>query len=388
VTRRVIDVAGAAVTIAPDDQPPLGRRFWSVAHGRALDEMTQEPPAVAMRLTSPIRRAQPRAGAGGVFGLVGIPANVFPALAMQSYVVDAELSVPGYVRHPLRAVVPQEPTFPAAFVPANFGDVGLHADPIVIRGSVVVRTGSTTQPAVGADVFVTEVWPRIPNPAGLPAGEQPNLIALRVPLSVARDTATGRVRRRNMTATGTIKALLGEVDRGQMDLSLPDRVGLNALGGDVLVIDGADPDRSEYVTVASITGGATAVEPAIATLTLPLLRLHRRDAQVELVTPQAAGTNHPLTRDAIAGDVTLFITSLGGMATATVVEITGGGTPAEFRLMRRIRTKTNNLGYYTLPPISRVAQVTVTADDGTHNGQSTVTPSYSQREYVLDLVIT
>jgi hypothetical protein len=320
--------------------------------------------------------------------LVGIPTNVFPALAAQSYVVEAELTVPGYVRHPLSAVVPQEPAFPAAFVPADFGDVQLHAEPVVVRGSVVVRIGSTTQPAAGADVFLTDVWPRIPNPAGLPASEQPNLIALRTPLSVARDTATGRVRRRNMTATGNIKPLLSEVDRGQLDLALPDRVGLNALGGDVLVIDAADPDRAEYVTVATLAGGATAAEPAIATLTLPLVRLHRRDADVELVTPQAAGANHPLTRDAIPGDVTLFLTSLGGMATATVVEITGGGAPAEFRLMRRIRTQTNNLGYYALPPISRVAQVIVAASDGTHAGQSTVTPSYSQREYVLDLVIT
>ncbi len=101
----------------------------------------------------------------------------------------------------------------------------------------------------------------------------------------------------------------------------------------------------------------------------------------------APAPSNPFARDAIAGDTTVFLNGLAGLpvGVTAVVEVGGGGVAQlEHHLLERYETTCDADGFFRLPPISRVAQLEIRADDGAHPPVSQiVAPDYQDREYAV-----
>jgi hypothetical protein len=89
--------------MSPEDQPPLGRRLWALVRARVIDELTRRPPSSSVRLDSDARSTTARVSSDGLVGLVGVPREVFPALALKNYIVSLSIRSAGYI--PLQAAV-------------------------------------------------------------------------------------------------------------------------------------------------------------------------------------------------------------------------------------------------------------------------------------------
>jgi hypothetical protein len=388
MSTRVVEVGRLRHTVAMEDPVPFGRSFWAVVRGRAIDELTGAAPRVPVRITTRAPGLTPRSAEGGLVGLLGYPAEVFPALAAQGYTVEFTLHADGYLALSGAAALPQDPQFPARFTPADLGDLPLHREPVILAGRVLRRVAGARTPVAGATVEVTAIWPVLPPADGSVAPLSPNLVSLRPPLHFARAAGAGptagRLRRREMTpVAGEDKELLDEAAAGATRLRVSDRVGLAA--GSILLLD-TDPSIEELVVIDTLDTRAAAALPTEVRLTHPLAYRHRRGARVRRVTPQAPSTFRQFARDAIAGDRCVFLDSLAALTAAQVVEVAGGAEPAEFHWMGRFVATSDAEGRFRFPPLCRVAQLTLQARAGADTTDPIeFAPDYTRRENRLDI---
>lgn len=457
MTRRIVEVDGSTYVFSPDDKMSLGERIWALVRGRAVDELTNRPPANEISLESDITLTSPRVVGDGIVGLVGIPRHVFPTLAMQNYSVHLTLQAEGYIPYRADIIIPNDqrlismpissptnvitlnnvsrlsegetllvgtpgvnmeivkitllgpganqvtfkpelsllhainepvvPVVPNDFAPADIGDLFIHREPVVILGRTVLATGNTTTPISGATVAITGVWRTFPPVNVIVPADPPNIVSLLPSLYFARTAATGRLRRREMTpVVGEDKRLIEETYEGSNRLRLSDRV--NLFPAQIILIDSVNPELMEYMTINTISGASSADQPATITLTYPVAHSHRRDAVVRRVIPQPPGLDNQFAQDAIVGDTCVFLNSMNDLIATNVVEIFGGGPLAEYHALSRFSVSSNAEGYFRLPPLSRVAQLEIQADDsGAHPTINQIfSPNYTQRENRIDFV--
>jgi hypothetical protein len=462
VARRVVAAGGLLYNFSTDGEIPAEGRTRALLRARVIDELTGAPPLETVTLESDMDFSFPRMVEGGIAGLVGMPREIFPPLAMKNYLTRLIVRAQGYISHQRDVTIlqdqrtiaaptpvppprydmitvndltglrvgqtllvgPLDPTLTAVriaaldfgtkqitikpelshayavgdpvvvvvpddFIPADAGDFLLHRRPVVIRGRTVSVNGTTATPLPGTRVFPTGFWEMLPPAEMSVASQPPNFVALQPSLYLNRSTATASLRRREMLATlGNDKHLLEFISPGSARIKLSDRINLFA--NDVIAVDADDPDRHEFLTVASINGASTPDQPAEIILTLPLANAHRQSAVVRKVTPQAPGADNAFDREAISGDVCVFLTGLTDLDPANVVEIIDGANPDEYHSVSRFVATSDANGYFRLPPLSRVAQLEIQAD---HAGPParTITqifsPNYSQRENRLELML-
>lgn len=396
MTRRVVNVGSEAVLFSSDGQPPLADRTWALVRARVIDELTGEPPLTRMTVETDRTEIRTRVAAGGLVGLVGTPSRAFPALGAQDYRIALNISAEGYVARRESVKVSKNAGFPAVFAATDAGDLALHREPTVISGRTVLASGGTTTPVAAATVQLTGVWRALPPANVVVPADSPLLVSLEPPTYFARDAAPARLRRRNVTpVAGQDKQLLAFAPKGSAALKLSDRVGLAA--GDIAAVGEGDPERTEYLVVASVEGATTADQPATIMLAYPTAREHAAGTVARKVTPQTPGADCAFGRECIAGDTVVFLNSLAGLNTASVVEIHGGSDPstalplpAEYHLISRFTATSNAQGYFRLPPLSRVAQVEMQADDGGAHADIKVTlvPLYGGGEHHIDFVFS
>ena len=386
VAREVFDLGeGQLVNISPDDAPLLGNRWWAVTTMRVVDEMTGAPPRVPLTVTVTPPRAgfTPRAADDGLVGLVAIPQHVFPALNAQAYDVSYTVAARRYVEQQVTADFLQDVTFPNTFTPVPLADLGLHRAPVTVSGRTVLLNGGPPTPIAGATIRVTGIW-RTPPPAtaAVPA-DPPNVVSLHPPLYRPRSAAAGQLQVLTLTPVANEdKRLVEAAAAGVTTLRLSDRVNLAV--GNVLAVEADDVDRLEYMEIQAINGGSTPDQAATVTLLHPLAFGHPREVVVRRMTAGVPGVARAITVDAIDGDSCLFLNNLNGMATANQVRIFGGGPP-EIHRVRLFRATSNAGGYYRLPPLSRVAQLEITATSAPRQATVIFAPDYSQDGNVLNL---
>ena len=391
MTRRVETVNSNAYVFSPDDQPPLGQRFWAIVRARVIDELTGQPPLSAITIESDALHLVPRVASDGLVGLVGIPQQVFPALASQNYPpLMLKVKAPGYVTRktlfPILQNILQDPNFPGNFTPPPPAELSLHRKPTVIAGRVVRSSGNTTTPLSGAVISITGVW-RKPPPANMTiASDPPDLVSLHPPLYSDRDTIAGQLTLGNLPAIlGDDKLLLDDVSEGTNPVRLSNQQNLSP--GDILLIDSDKPDIAEYIAIKTITGAGTVTQPATITLDYPLLHSHRRNALVQKVNPQPLGPQKQFTQEALAGDTCVFLNNVTGLTTGNQVRIAGGPNPAEYHQVSHFSTISDAEGYYRLPPLSRVAQLEIRAEHGALEPvQMEFRPDYTLHENRLDFI--
>jgi len=373
-------------TVSPEPELPDGMKTWAVLLAQVRDEITGRPPLGGAAMQTLLLGLSPRASSGGLLGLAAIPARVFPALKTQSYTVPVTIQADGYIPLFRSVNILAIPTFPTTFSPTDLGLLDLHRLPTVIAGRVVLNTGTEFQGVAGATVTLTGVW-QTPPPANLVVPpDPPDLISLTPGLYFDRPQAGTQIQGLALLgAHGPDKQLLQEADAGQTNLRLSDRSLINI--GDILAIDAVDPERTEYITIHSIVGASAPDQPATITLDAPLRSVHRQGAVVHKVQFNNVGAATPPTRDAITGDVCLFVNGVGNLGGAGLVAIsTGGGVP-EYHATRYFNAVSDAQGFFRWPPLSRVAQCALRAHDGVHADlDQTLSPDYPEEVSRIDFV--
>ncbi len=372
--------------VSPDDLPPLGTRLCLLAGVRLLDELTGQPPAASISVTTGVTYADARVAEGGLVGLVGIPRRAFPALASNSYVASFTVDADGYMPRTVAVSVPMDPTFPATFTPPAISDLPLHRLPTVFRGRVVQKTGGKSVPLVGASVAVTGIWQMPPPATATVPPAPPNTVSLKPALYFDRAASTGQFQTIVFTpVSGQDKTLLDAVMKGANAFRLSDAENLNV--GDVVLIDPDDPDLAEYLPIVSIAGGSSSDQPAQVTFAYAPFQAHARGTLVRKVIPGAVGPIKIFARDAWLGDACLFLNNVTGLVPVQAVQISGGAAATEYHVALTFVAQTDGNGYYRLPPLSRVAQLEVNASQLTLMLDQIVQPDYSLSENVLDFPI-
>jgi hypothetical protein len=386
MNRRVIEAGRIKYTISPDDDPPLAQRWWAVARAQLLDEITAEPPRGEVFIGAELPGLIPRVAEDGLVGVAGIPRQLFPNLAAQAYSFRLAVWAEGFIRRRETVTMAARPSFPADFAPTDLGTLLLHREPITIRGRVALANDLITTPVGSAVVSLTGIWRHFPLANTAVPAAPPHIVSLQPPLSFPRPPAAGVLRRRELIpVVGQDKHLLEEVAPGGNRLMLSNRINLGP--GDVLLIAENNPDRREYLTVAAVAGAGAADQPATVTATHGVAYAHHLHAAILRVVPQPPGADNLLDGEAIAGDTVVFLDGMTNLSAATVVEVSGGGQPEEYHIMRRFVAITDNDGFFRLPPLSRLALVEIEAVDGVHTAVSRiVSPDYALRENHVDLI--
>jgi len=373
-------------TVSPEPELPDGMKTWAVLLARVVDEITGNPPLGGAGIQTPFSGLSSRVSSGGLLGFAAIPARVFPALRTQSYTVPVTIQADGYIPLFRSVNIAAIPTFPTTFTPTDLGILDLHRLPTVIAGRVVLNTGTEFQTIAGATVTLTGVWQTAP-PANLVVPpDPPDLVSLTPGLYFDRPQAGTQIQGLGpLGGPGPDKQLLQEADAGQTSLRLSDRSLI--MNGDILAIDAVDPERTEYITIHSIAGASTPDQPAGITLDAPLRSIHRQGAVVHKVQFQNVGVAIQPTRDAITGDVCLFVNGVGNLGGASFVAISTGGGAPEYHATGYFSAVSDAQGFFRWPPLSRVAQCVLRAHDGVHADlDQTLSPDYPEEVSRIDFV--
>lgn len=396
-TRVPVVVDGIRYLAALDDASPGGMLTRAIVRGRLVDELTGQPVSGPITVqpaggafTTPRARAavNPRSADGGLVGLVGVPVQALPLLGSTSYDVGVTARAPGYMTSTATRLVGPIALYPSVFHAADVGDIMMHRTPVILQGRANARTATTFNPLANALVTLTGLWRTPPTLIASPPASSPDLVAIDPPLYAARQSG-GTANAVALTPDLLHeKRVMQDVPAGSTTVVLSDRVAL--VGTNLLGIDETDPSLAEWVVVQSVAGATSPTLPAVATLAYPLARTHRAGARAHPTTIGAPTGSQTLSLSAQGGDVTLLLAGMAGMVPAAV-EIDDGVGANEYHRLSRYEATTDADGQWRLPPLSRVAQITLDGTDTMTSftvPQRTVTLEYPRNEQRLDLVFT
>jgi hypothetical protein len=388
MARTVVTVDNLAYSFSPDDLVPVAGRRWAVVRLHLTDELTGTAPRGAVTLSARQAGLYSRLVQDGLAALTGVPRNIFPALATQSYTVDLSVQAEGYVPVEAQVQVPQDNHFPASFTPPPLLTLSLHRQPVVISGRTVRLSAGTTQPVAGVTVTVTGIWRTVPPANQSVNAAPPNLVLLQPPLYSGQAAPIGQLQGQDLLpVTGDDKQLLDAVPAGANPIRLSNRQNLAV--GDLLLIDAGNSDLAEYLAIAAITGASTPDQPARVTLTYPVAYPHRQNALIKKLNLQAPGVDEALADAVIAGDSCVFLNSVSGLAGFSQVRLGGGPNPAAYHRLSLFTATSDSEGYYRLPPLSRVAQLALGAEKAPLTSvQTEFRPDYTVRENRLDFIFS
>jgi hypothetical protein len=379
------DTAGASSYVfCPDDPPLAADRLRAVVRWAAVDEITHSGPDVDYTIRTQSLGLQPRISRDGLMGLVGNPARLYPGLDAATVDIAYSVAAPNYLTRSLQVTLGPIPAFPAQFAPVDAGTLWMHRRPFVLRGRVVQLGGLNPTPLAGVPVEIAGVWWTFPPANVIPSSviEAPDMVSLHPGLYADRVQGIAGLRRRDLVpVAGQDKTLVLPATVGGVTVRVSDRVGVAV--GTVLAFEPAQPDRVEYLTVTAVSGASTDDQPAMLTLAHPLRLAHEEGTPVQVVTPQAPGTNNLFERDGIPFERVAFLAAMNGV-TAGVVEISGGPA-AEYQTASLYSTVSDADGFFRLPPLSRVASVKILANQAPAQ-ELVMSPDYGRYENLVDVV--
>lgn len=385
IQRHQVQANGLTYTISPDVTVPSADRYWGVVQVQLIDEITGAPVRTQTGIETDYGGLQPRVAGDGLVGLTGVPRTVFPDLLNQPYDVPLSVRATGYLPVTRTAQVPQDGGFPASFTPANL-TIAMHAAAVTLRGRVVQRAGLGFAGVAGATVRITGVR-RQPVAANVapPPMEPPDLISLQPGVYANRPAVGSELRPRNVFGLGAVKTLTRVAPLGGSALYLNNRLGLGV--GNLLMVEGAEPDRIEVHSIAAIDGASDPAQPAMVTPVFPLRVAHPVGTEVRQILIQPPGAAVAILDETVAGDLCLRLGGPVGVAVGALVMITGGVDPPEFQVAHPLSTLSDAQGYYRLPPLGRVAEVRIQAISGAQATERDISPAYGSGQQTVDLIL-
>ena len=356
MTLRLESVGSSVYSYSADAPPAAADRVRAIARMRVVDEITRAEVLQTIALTSERADLIPQpAASGGLVGVVGRPAQIFPELATTA--VDIRLTINSFGYLPLEVSGTLGPIagFPVVFAPLDFGDAPLHRPGVILAGRVV-RNLTTPTPIAGASVVVEGIWSTLPPANWTPPAleEPPHLVALAPGLYASRAMGAA-IARRDLALSTQTKTLAAPLTPGQTRVLISDRIGLSV--GSVLAIDRDDPMRLEAIELAQVDTSSTSDQAAWVTLAHPARHLHLDGCVCTGATPQAPQAPTTFSRAGSAGDCVALLAAAPAYGAGVFVEIADGASPREFQRIDRYQTASDSAGFFSLPSIARVALV-------------------------------
>ena len=292
---------------------------------------------------------------------------------------------------------PALPTLPAfvvpdAFTPVQLGDLPLRRRPIVIRGRAVVRQSGGTSPVPNATIKVSGIWRTLAEVQHDPLTPAlgANLISVRPGLYAPHAPVTSFVDLDPpVLARGENKLLSRSIEAQANSAILSDVI--NLAPSNVLGIEPDDVARAEFLPVLS-----TSASPPTATFSWPSLYEHQAGRRAVKVTPGAARVHVLPVPPGVAsmvdaserGDQTLFLDDLNrvsGEHGQVAIDVTAR---VEYQLFNKYVATCDAEGYFSLPPIHRVAQIQIEASAASHTPITDLEfqPDYTAPGNWLDVV--
>jgi hypothetical protein len=370
----VLDGTGTPRIVNFDPAQLAGTVRQAVVVLQLVNELTWQPVAGTIGVSTRTAGLDPVSSAGGYAGLVAVPARAFPNLAAQSYAVNVALDAAGYTRWTGTLNVAAQAGFPNSFAAGDPVIVAMRRRPVRVTViAVSLDAQNRPQPLSGATVRISSVWRRIADLTG--AGVAAELIS--VPLGVSQSWPVG-------TALDSV-SLLGpaEPTRRLAAGASPGerRLDVDLLGalvaGDLVGLDTSDLDRREYlpVTAANTTDVAS---PATLQTGGPVRVSHARYTTARRVpAPPGALPDATVTDAAAPGDTTVFVDTVTPFATVEMLRASGGALIDEFLDAHLYQATSDATGAARLPDLSRVAAVEITATKGPLTATARFTPDYS-----------
>lgn len=347
-----------AYRYCPDPVPLAADRVRAILSARLVDELTREPVGVDIELTTSVDGVFPRIAQGGLIGLVGQPARLFPTLDLNPVTLSMRATAPRYLPLDLGGSLGPMAGFPNQFTPLDLGDIELHRTSTTLRGRTIRRASLTPAVVPGATVEIVGYWPNFP-PANVDPNtvmEAPNLLALSPALYAPRADGITQLQRRDVVpVVGQEKTLLQSASIGEIRLRLSNRIGLAP--GTLLIINSDNPARLERIPIAGVDTTSAADQPAWVTLIHRLAYSHLDGVTCQPANLLPAVASKSLTRAAIPGDETVFLNGMAGLSPGIAVELDDGAGAPEYHRAELYSTVSNADGYFRLPPIARVAMV-------------------------------
>lgn len=340
----------------PDDLQAPGVRLGAIVMARLIDEITGLPVLGATVRALDARSAPHltrRTAPGGVLGLAGRPAEIFPDLGSAAAPVPMAIAAPGYLPQRLDGMLGPIAGFPAVFGPLDHGEVAAHRCGVALRGRVVQRGSPASTALAGASVAIDGVWPTLPpayvNPAAV---MQPARMTALFP-GLYRDRPSATLARCNVLENlAEAKTLMAPAPAGSTRLRLSNRRTLAA--GMPLQLDGAGELR-ELMAIAAVDTSLSDDQAAWVTLAWPLAHLHRPGTSAVPASIPATFDPRTLARPGAAGDTIAFLSAAAPWADLAVVRVDDGVNAPEYHTHQRYATVSDGDGYFVLPALARLA---------------------------------
>lgn len=380
MTRTTVTTAGTSYQVSTLEPRPRGTIFQAVVIARLVDRLTGAPVTTPTRIGTDTEGLRGRGTADGFVGLVATPTTALPALATQPYDVLLRVDAQGFAPRTETVTVPVQPAFPSAFKAVDLGPLELLRSPTVVE----VRAYSygldpLPDPVPGATIAVTGHWALVADLDQPPDTSTPQAIG--TPLAATHPAGASVDLPVLAQPAEPDRRLLAPAAAGQTRLRVSRAGGF--VVGDLAGIDVTLPDLVERIEVVAVTAAADTESPAELELRYPLAHDHTELAPVvRLVAPAPTGTN-VLTRPAVTGDRTLHLSS--GAPLAGQVLRVGGGPAPEYVVPTDYEVQADATGVGTLPPVSSLAAVRITATSGGLTGEARVSLGTPHRE--LDLTL-
>jgi hypothetical protein len=386
---RVEEVGQLTYQFCPESVPPAADRLQAVLKAQLIDELTGDPVGVDVKLTTSVDGLFPRVARGGLIGLVGQPARLFPTLNINPVNVNMRATVPGYLPLDLGGMLGPIAGFPDQFTPLDLGDIGLHRASTTLRGRTLRRASLIPIVVTGATVEIAGYWPNFPpvNIDPITVLQAPNLLALAPPLYAFRPAGLTQLQRRDVVPViGQEKTLLLPASSGGTRLRLSDRIGLAA--GVLLIVDHSNPTHLERILIAAVDTTSTSDQPAWVTLSHPLAYTHLEGITCQPANLLLPAASNSLIRAAIPGDETVFLNGMAGLISGATVELDDGGGAPEYHEAGFYQDVSDADGYFRLPPIARVAMIALHAEklSLTSSSDERFTPDYRLAEEHLTVM--
>jgi hypothetical protein len=256
---------------------------------------------------------------------------------------------------------------------------------MIIHGRTMETTKFGAQPAPRSEVEIVGIWRTLSmvlnkSPAA------PSLISIQPPLYADRAKSTPCLGGSMKPIQGDEKVLLEPAAAGATTLRLSDAKHLKPK--DLLGIDFGDVHQEEVIGVKKIEAGSTADVPASVVLCWPLSRPHRRGNVVQRLERSWHDSAIELALEGHRGDACLFFNALDGIALGGHLRIvaTSVSAPDEHHRVRIFKTKSDQQGFYQLPPLQRVAQVQLRATNNGKKAEVSLQPDYGVYRNQVDFV--
>jgi len=383
MTRSTVVANRLLYTVSGLEPRARGQIFQAVVVAQLVDGLAGAPVEGA-RVRTTFPGLGSRTAGSGFVGLAGVPSRALPSLRTTGYDVDVLVEADGYAPRQEVAAFLNQPGFPTSFDAADLGVLVMRRLPVVVPvSSYELDPSNRPMPLAGADVEVSGYWTSL-RQLGSAAATTP-LLAVTPGLSAQRPSG----------ANIEVPPLTLPAEPART-LTLPVPVGATRIPvsntgaivpGDLVGLDLGDPERAERIEVVAVHGPADTLSPAELELRFPLAVRHGEGASAERIqTPGAAPPPVQLTAEALAGDRTLAVSSLAGIAAGQVVRISGGSAAAEYRTTDLYEVTTNGDGFGRFPAMTGLAAIAVSAVSGGLSATARLT--LTQPSPAVDLTLT